>query len=533
MLKNPNFEMIVGLVSPIGVDLDKVIQYIQDAISDYNYEVHVIQVADLPNVLIEEKEPISRGLIDQLSSSMPKLREIADSQIASDDVQGDDIYAALIVNQIQKIRAADPDVTKRLYILDNLKHPQDIISLQRVYKKAFYSVGVTADIKQRILFKHPKTLAKLSIEDILADEQGLNKAATEIYDDFYFVANDDNLNKWANSISEAYQLSDYFINLGEFPKEVEQKLPSVIQRFVDLICGAPIITPTAREHNMFLAYMYSLRSADLSRQVGSTIINDSQDILALGANEVPVSGGGQYWANEQYCAHTSENELLLKEQKDQRDFVLGYDANAKIKESIFAEIVNTLKNNALITNADDIDQEVMKALKDTSLNDITEFGRVVHAEMSSLMAAARNGVSVRNAHMYCTTYPCHNCAKHIIASGIQSVEYIEPYPKSKATILHKDSIFDSDAIIDETDLTREEVIEKLVLHIVNTYFETPNNDSKVQFKPYSGIGPKKYLDLFSMKLGDGRALKRKEKDKSNVVFLKRSAELMPRVPVIV
>lgn len=38
------------------------------------------------------------------------------------------------------------------------------------------------------------------------------------------------------------------------------------------------------------------------------------------------------------------------------------------------------------------------------------------------------------------TFPCHNCAKHIVASGIREVIYIEPYPKSQVAALFSDSI---------------------------------------------------------------------------------------------
>lgn len=44
--------------------------------------------------------------------------------------------------------------------------------------------------------------------------------------------------------------------------------------------------------------------------------------------------------------------------------------------------------------------------------------------------------------MYVTTYPCHNCAKHIVASGIRRVVYIEPYPKSRASKLYRHAITD-------------------------------------------------------------------------------------------
>ncbi len=68
--------------------------------------------------------------------------------------------------------------------------------------------------------------------------------------------------------------------------------------------------------------------------------------------------------------------------------------------------------------------------------------------------------------MYVTTYPCHNCAKHIISSGIKKVFYIEPYEKSLATALHDDSI-------------------------------CGNIDCKgVQFLPFEGVAPSQYQNRF-------------------------------------
>ncbi len=69
-----------------------------------------------------------------------------------------------------------------------------------------------------------------------------------------------------------------------------------------------------------------------------------------------------------------------------------------------------------------------------------EFGRIVHAEMSAITDAARRGLSVKDATLYCTTFPCHMCARHILAAGIMRVVYIEPYPKSMAKELYKGSL---------------------------------------------------------------------------------------------
>ena len=115
------------------------------------------------------------------------------------------------------------------------------------------------------------------------------------------------------------------------------------------------------------------------------------------------------------------------------------------------------------------------------MTDITEFGRTVHAEMEALLACARTARSTRKATLYTTTFPCHNCCRHIIAAGIARVVYVEPYPKSKAPELHNDAIS-----VDQT-------VGKMV-----------------PFLPFNGIGPRRYFDLFSLMLSTGYPIERKE-----------------------
>jgi len=108
-------------------------------------------------------------------------------------------------------------------------------------------------------------------------------------------------------------------------------------------------------------------------------------------------------------------------------------------------------------------------LREAQLMDLLEFGRMIHAEMSAICDAARLGKSVKLATLYSTTFPCHICAKHIIAAGIKRVVYIEPFPKSYAEQLHGDAI----------------IIGK------------SNDPDKVLFEPFIGIAPYRYRDLFS------------------------------------
>ena len=52
----------------------------------------------------------------------------------------------------------------------------------------------------------------------------------------------------------------------------------------------------------------------------------------------------------------------------------------------------------------------------------------VHAEQNAIIQAAKLGVSVDGATLYCTHQPCTICTKMIINSGISRIVYKYPYP---------------------------------------------------------------------------------------------------------
>jgi cytidine deaminase len=113
---------------------------------------------------------------------------------------------------------------------------------------------------------------------------------------------------------------------------------------------------------------------------------------------------------------------------------------------------------------------ILDTMSGTQLMGITEFGRSVHAEMAAVSDAAKRGLPIRGCTLYTTTFPCHNCAKHIVASGIRRVVYVEPYPKSLAGDLYPDSI----SIDGETA------------------------EGRVPFENFVGISPTRYDEFFSM-----------------------------------
>lgn len=53
--------------------------------------------------------------------------------------------------------------------------------------------------------------------------------------------------------------------------------------------------------------------------------------------------------------------------------------------------------------------------------------RSVHAEANAIYFAARHGIPVEGATIFCTHSPCRKCSEAIINSGISEVVYEEPY----------------------------------------------------------------------------------------------------------
>ena len=61
-----------------------------------------------------------------------------------------------------------------------------------------------------------------------------------------------------------------------------------------------------------------------------------------------------------------------------------------------------------------------------------ELCRALHAEQNAIIQAARLGVSIDGATLYCTHQPCSVCAKMIINAGIQRIVVDEGYPDEMA-----------------------------------------------------------------------------------------------------
>ncbi len=83
--------------------------------------------------------------------------------------------------------------------------------------------------------------------------------------------------------------------------------------------------------------------------------------------------------------------------------------------------------------------ECLRRIKNIASGTMQEVCYAVHAEQNAICQAAKLGISVQGATLYCTHQPCVICAKMIINAGITKVIYKYGYPDNFSLELFKEA----------------------------------------------------------------------------------------------
>lgn len=448
-------EIVIGLVAPIGTPLSDTTTALRREFSSAGYNVVEIKVTDVYNLLksfIKPEKPLNdKNLVDRYETY------ISYGNLLRKQLKDNSVLAALTIHRIvgTRIRANQKDeekFSKTVYILNQFKRPEEIDLLRSVYGKLFFQISVYSRRSARVDY-----LARLFSEDAGDSNPDHFRAAAEnlVNDD-----QDQQKEPYGQRLARIFHAADFIINKDIASPNVDEQ----ISRFFELLFSSNSHTPTKLEYGMFAAKSAALRTSDLSRQVGAAIFTPRGEVVAIGSNEVPKASGGTYWPDDVF---------------DDRDHQRGFDSNDYRKREILNEVLSILN-----IELSGLDLGTRRRLDDATLMDALEYGRIVHAEMSALSDSARLGRSVAGCTLFTTTFPCHMCAKHIVASGISLVVFLEPYPKSLAARLHNDSI-----AIEGQERGR--------------YREYP----AVEFSHFFGITPRRYREFFERskrKDDDGR-----------------------------
>ena len=455
-------ELVFALVGAAGTPIDKLSNELKNHLATFGYTSCDIRLSELlANFRWQDREGTSefhriRHLQDKGDAFRARLKDGA-------------ALARAGIAEIRRIRASisgKPNLPAKdhAYILRQLKHPDEVELLRQVYGASFHLAAGHATRELRL-----KELA----ERIARRASEIGKGSHYLGEANEIIEVDEKQESdFGQNTRDTYPKADFFANLNGPTGHYD------VRRFVDLLFGHPFHTPSPDEYAMYQASAASLRSSDDNRQVGAVIVRltsggldgkvKNVDVIAAGMNEVPRGGGGFYWGGDSPDAR--DQWLVCR---------MDQDRAAEIKKSALAELIERINEQGWLRKAigakssSELAVKLLPHLRRTQFLDIGEFSRPVHAEMAALIDSARRGVAVDGQTMYVTTFPCHNCAEHIIAAGLERVVYLEPYPKSRANILHGDEL-----VLESRDGKPE--------------------SGKVVFLAFSGVAPHQYRQLFSM-----------------------------------
>ena len=77
----------------------------------------------------------------------------------------------------------------------------------------------------------------------------------------------------------------------------------------------------------------------------------------------------------------------------------------------------------------------LREQRDVASGERHELCRGIHAEQNAIVQAAAFGVSIRDATLYCTHFPCVLCSKMIINAGIRRLVVRRDYPDDLSRVM--------------------------------------------------------------------------------------------------
>ncbi len=517
-----NSELVIGLVGPTGSNFDFVISSLSRHFKSRQYKAKLIKLSSLLNDFSDTF--IGRPIRDD--NILYRIWDLMNVGNASRHrLENGGAVALQAMREIWNYRyevnkSSFKPAEKTVYILDSLKHEGEIEILRRVYGKAVIILSLftpegkrienlakrisqaqgvfleDSKLRDSIYYKQAKLLsARDENEKVFRRtkrfwNQVLEWGIEEDYDtikkltDVKHVFSD----KYGQNVRDAFPLADVFIDSTDLTNADSQ-----ISRMVNLLFGHQFITPTVSEHCMAIADTTRYRSLQPGRQVGAAIARANGHVIATGTNEVPQAGGGQYWPSpnssfsEDHRDHKLAEDLSRKQIDGAIIEVVARLSDANLLSSDFKPLADAYHGGSHIKETSEeimgLFKTIVDALEGTRISSLIEFFRSTHAEMAALIASGESGLSCVGTTLYCTTFPCHECTRHIIHAGIKEVYYIEPYAKSLALQLHPDSV-------------------------CMECFHPPCQ--KVHFRPFTGIGPRMYAKLF-------RAARRKDDHSGEIV----------------
>ncbi|MGX8795257.1 hypothetical protein ACR6HW_04030 [Fusibacter sp. JL298sf-3] len=290
-----------------------------------------------------------------------------------------------------------------LVVIDALRNPFEISFFKDRYS-AFYLMSVNTDPKNRVDRLINLGFNIHQIRNLDEKEYPKRLTGTKQFS--------------SQNIQKCIELSDIYIYNPSIGTKNYIKVKKQLIRYVTLIMHPGLITPTAEERCMQIAFNAKVNAGCLSRQVGAIVTDDNYSVKSIGWNSSPE---GQVPCNLR--------NLFSTETKDDSEAFSEYEIN----DSDYSEFVEGVLNEKK-THTDDLNGRLYPYCFKDMYNEFKDkenqvHTRALHAEENAFLQISKNGgMPLKNGFLFTTASPCELCSKKAYQIGIRKIYYVDPYP---------------------------------------------------------------------------------------------------------
>ena len=367
------------------------------------------------NSILKKKDVIKRVILFQkLANNLRKNGKCFDN---INNNNNNIYFIAETINRLIKSYRINND--KTFIVIDSLRNSLEIIFFKERYN-GFYMIAINSPHRRAFLnniYKDTKIVKKLLEIDKKEYEGEYVKNGYFFYQDvqnciqksdIYF-----NHNPIINS-TKNYNEEDFKV----LKNDSLYYLVGQIIKYTSLMLHPGLVTPSAQERAMQIAYVAKENSGCISRKVGAVITDNDFSIKSVGWNDTPKG----------------VTPCLLRNIKDLK---LGSDPNAysDYEKNSNKHFYKKFKKYYKEINTPDIKglnlsycfKNIQNYCVDSDFNQVHT--RSLHAEENAMLQISKyGGQPLKNAILFTTASPCELCSKKARQLEITQIYYIDPYP---------------------------------------------------------------------------------------------------------
>lgn len=307
-----------------------------------------------------------------------------------------------VINLIHKEKQKRNEQT--FIVVDAIRNPLEALFFQDRYT-SFFLMAVSAPEADRVARLRGLNYSKSDISSI--DE--IEYTAHELDDTTFYSVQD---------IQACLQRADLYVSNPNINAKVNQfqGLANQLIKFISLIRRPGIVTPTAIERCMQIAYTAKLNSGCISRQVGAVVTDINFSVRSIGWNDAPHGQVPCNLRNREDLLGGSDSSAYSTFERTNQNYLDHFNTSSKRFSIIPAEG----RNNSFCFKS-----EYNAYKKDKN----QVHTRSLHAEENAFLQISKYGLTaIEGGLLFTTASPCELCAKKAYQLGITKIYYIDPYP---------------------------------------------------------------------------------------------------------